>query len=88
MVTSRSILPDDYAVLLDQLKQEVRGAQLRAHRHVNTELLRLYWRIGKAILDRQDAEGWGAKVIDQLALDLRAEFPDMTGLSRSNLKYI
>ena len=51
---------------------------------MNTELLRLYWRIGKAILDRQDAEGWGAKVIDQLAIDLRAEFPDMTGLSRSN----
>jgi len=88
MVTSRSILPDDYAVLLDQLKQEVRGAQFRAHRQVNTELLRLYWRIGKTILDRQDAEGWGAKVLDRLAADLRAEFPDMTGLSRSNLHYM
>ncbi len=55
---------------------------------MNTELLRLYWRIGKAILDRQEAEGWGAKVLDRLAVDLRAEFPDMTGLSRSNLHYM
>lgn len=88
MVTSRSILPDDYAVVLDQLKKEVRGAQLRAHRHVNTELLRLYWSIGKAILDRQQVRGWGAKVVEQLAVDLRAEFPDVTGLSRSNLHYM
>jgi predicted nuclease of restriction endonuclease-like (RecB) superfamily len=88
MTTSRSILPDDYTALLDELKSEVRRAQIRAHRQVNTELLRLYWRIGKAILDRQDAEGWGAKVIDRLAADLRAEFPDMSGLSRSNLHYM
>jgi predicted nuclease of restriction endonuclease-like (RecB) superfamily len=48
-------------------------------------LLALYWRIGDAIRVRQEAAGWGAKVIDQLAADLRAEFPEMTGLRRTNV---
>ena len=78
-------LPPDYAVLLADLKAQVRSAQLRAHRVVNTELLGLYWRIGDAIRVRQEAAGWGAKVIDQLAADLRAEFPEMTGLRRTNV---
>ncbi|RBY83556.1 DUF1016 domain-containing protein [Geodermatophilus sp. TF02-6] len=81
-------LPEDYAALLEQLKQQVRTARLRARRSVNTELLSLYWTIGRTILDRQQQQGWGAKVIDRLAADLRAEFPDMTGLSRSNLHYM
>jgi len=55
---------------------------------VNTELLTLYWRIGDAIRTRQEKAGWGAQVIDQLAGDLRAEFPEMTGLSRSNVYYM
>lgn len=55
---------------------------------VNTELLNLYWRIGRAILDRQSTEGWGTRVIDRLADDLRAEFPQMHGFSRSSLKYM
>ena len=63
-------------------------ARFRAHRLVNTELLGLYWEIGHTILDRQAAHGWGAKVIDRLAEDLRAEFPEMPGLSRSNLHYM
>ena len=78
-------LPPDCAALLADLKNQVRAAQLRAHRVVNTELLTLYWRIGDAIRTRQEKAGWGAKVIDQLAGDLRAEFPEMTGLSRSNV---
>ncbi len=55
---------------------------------VNTAVLNLYWRIGRAILDRQGAEGWGTRVIDRLADDLRAEFPQMRGFSRSSLKYM
>ena len=77
-----------YAALLTSLKAEVRSAQLRAHRVVNTELLTLYWTIGRAILERQAAEGWGAGVIDRLADDLRAEFPGMRGFSRRNLRYM
>lgn len=81
-------LPAGYAQVLNQIKDEVRSARVRAQRVVNTELLRLYWTIGRTILDQQAAEGWGAKVIDRLAEDLRREFPDMTGLSRSNLHYM
>ena len=54
----------------------------------NGEQIRLYHDIGREILDRQSRQGWGAKVIDRLSADLRAEFPDMKGLSASNLKYM
>ena len=81
-------VPTGYAEVVAALKAEVRAAQLRAHRVVNTELLRLYWTIGDRILGQQRAEGWGTRVVDRLADDLRAEFPDMRGLSRSNLKYM
>jgi len=81
-------VPEGYPQLLEQLKTQVRQARIRASRVVNTELLTLYWDLGRAILDRQETEGWGTKVIDRLAVDLRAAFPEMRGLSRSNLKYM
>ncbi|HEX7120174.1 MAG TPA: PDDEXK nuclease domain-containing protein [Longimicrobiales bacterium] len=77
-----------YGELLEDLKTRIREAQIRATLAVNRELLSLYWQIGREILVRQDEEGWGAKVIDRLAADLRREFPEMTGLSRTNLKYM
>ena len=49
---------------------------------------RLYWSIGKAILEKQEKEGWGAKVIDRLAQDLKDAFPDMSGFSARNIKYM
>lgn len=55
---------------------------------VNHELVVTYWHIGRAILDRQDAEGYGAKVIDRLSADLKATFPDTKGFSARNLKYM
>ncbi|GGU46128.1 PDDEXK nuclease domain-containing protein [Nocardioides albus] len=81
-------LPEGYAEVLAELKERVRSSRHRAVRKVNTELLELYWDIGRTILARQTLGGWGAKVIDRLAKDLRAEFPGMTGLSRSNLHYM
>ena len=63
-------------------------AQVRAAAAVNQELVPLYWGIGKEILARRSVEGWGAKVIDQLAAHLRRSFPDMKGLSPRNLKYM
>lgn len=83
-----SVAPAGYAELLAAVKEQVRTARLRAHRVVNTELLQLYWAIGHVILERQAAEGWGTRVIDRLAQDLRAEFTDMRGLSRTNLHYM
>ncbi|MGI8681417.1 MAG: DUF1016 N-terminal domain-containing protein [Mycobacteriales bacterium] len=70
-----------YPQLLDELKRAVRTARLRAHQAANTELIGLYWRLGSAVAGRQQEQGWGGKVIDRLAADLR-------GLSRSNLFYM
>ena len=81
-------LPTGYAQVLTDLKDQVRSAQLRAHRTVNTELLHLYWHIGATITRQQEEEGWGGGVIERLAADLRREFPEMRGLSRSNLYYM
>ena len=75
-----SALPSGYGPLLADLK-----ARVRATLSVNRELILLYWSIGKDILHCQQTEGWGAKVVERLAGDLRAEFPEMRGLSRSNL---
>ena len=87
-MVSTPILPDDYPELLELLKREIGAARTRAALAVNHELIALYWRIGREILAREEREGWGAKVIDRLAIDLRQEFPAMTGLSRTNLKYM
>ncbi len=81
-------LPADYATLLATIKERVRTAQLRAGLAANQEMLSLYWEIGRLILDRQQAEGWGTKVIDRLAQDLQNEFPGQQGFSPRNLKYM
>jgi predicted nuclease of restriction endonuclease-like (RecB) superfamily len=85
---SEPLIPTEYASFLGSLKERIRTARVRAALSVNRELVMLYWEIGREILARQATEGWGAKVIDRLAADLRAEFPDMKGLSRSNLLYM
>jgi predicted nuclease of restriction endonuclease-like (RecB) superfamily len=77
-----------YQDLLAHLKNQIRTAQVRAAVAVNQELILLYWGIGKEILERQATEGWGTKVVDRLARDLRSEFPEMKGLSRTNLLYM
>ncbi len=81
-------LPAGYAELLESLKARIRQAQVRAALSVNRELVLLYWHIGREILQRQRQEGWGAKVIDRLAMDLGREFPEMKGFSPRNLKYM
>ena len=86
--SARDLEPDGYADLLAELKGRVRATQFRAARAANTEVLRLYWSIGRDILDRQEVAGWGAKVVTRLAADLQREFPDQTGWSRSNLLYM
>jgi predicted nuclease of restriction endonuclease-like (RecB) superfamily len=61
---------------------------LKAIVAVNRELILLYWRIGRDILERQAQQGWGAKVVEQLATDLHKDFPQMRGFSQRNLKYM
>jgi predicted nuclease of restriction endonuclease-like (RecB) superfamily len=79
---------EGYDDLLRALKNRIREAQVRAAQSVNRELILLYWRIGRDLLARQQRLGWGAKVIQRLAGDLRREFPDFRGLSTRNLRYM
>jgi predicted nuclease of restriction endonuclease-like (RecB) superfamily len=83
-----TMLPSDYPSLLEHLKTQIRQARTRAALAVNRELIVLYWQIGQAILERQDRAAWGDKVLEQLSKDLRLEFPDMQGFSKTNLKYM
>jgi len=80
--------PQGYADWLIELKDRIHNSQQRATLAVNRELVLLYWQIGRDILARQAEQGWGAKVIERLALDLRAAFPEMKGFSPRNLKYM
>lgn len=77
-----------YDDFLHDLKDRIRTAQVRAALSVNQELVLLYWQIGRDILQRQQQQGWGAKVIDRLSADLRQAFPEMKGFSPRNLKYM
>jgi len=80
--------PAGYSDWLTDLKGRIHAAQQRATLAVNRELVLLYWQIGHDILTRQAEQGWGSKVIDRLAQDLRAAFPRMKGFSPRNLKYM
>lgn len=88
MATNDPLVTYGYAQFLDELKEQVRSSRARVRRVVNTSLIDLYWKIGHRILDEQERQGWGSAVISRLADDLRREFPEMTGLSRSNLHYM
>lgn len=81
-------IPAGYADWLAAVTGRVQAARARAALAVNAEQIALYHELGREILDRQERLGWGAKVIDRLSADLRAAFPDMRGLSTSNLKYM
>jgi predicted nuclease of restriction endonuclease-like (RecB) superfamily len=80
--------PEGYGEWLIELKTRIHHARQRAALAVNHELVLVYWQIGHDILQRQTREGWGTKVIDRLARDLRMAFPDMKGFSSRNLKYM
>jgi predicted nuclease of restriction endonuclease-like (RecB) superfamily len=84
-VVGGAVLPSDYTAFLADLKTRVRSAQLKAAVAVNAEMIRLYWDIGLAIVQRQGAAGWGAKVIERLGVDLQTEFPGQSGFSRQNI---
>ena len=72
-----TLIPSDYGAFLTAVKERVRTAQYAALKAVNTELVGLYWDIGRMIVERQSGETWGKAVVLQLAVDLQAEFPDL-----------
>jgi predicted nuclease of restriction endonuclease-like (RecB) superfamily len=80
--------PVDYAQLLAEVKERVRSAQYAALKAVNTELVGLYWDLGRMIVERQEQAGWGKSVVERLSQDLRREFPGVAGFSVQNLWYM
>lgn len=84
----KSELPSGYGATLQELTGLIRETRLRAVLSANAAMIELYWGVGRTILERQAREGWGAKVIDRLSADLREAFPDMSGLSSRNLRYM
>lgn len=84
----KMLIDKKYNKLFLELKTRVTAARYRAAVKVNNELIILYHYIGNIILQSQEKEGWGAKIIDQLSRDLRNEFPEMRGFSTRNLKYM
>ncbi len=77
-----------YKKLLSELKTKIRSCQIKAMTQVNSELILLYCNMGKDIDNRFKKEGWGAKVIDRLSKDLKNSFPEMSGFSPRNLRYM
>lgn len=71
----------DYKGLLIEVIGRIQTVGLQARRAVNRELVMLYWDIGRGIVEKQQTAGWGEAVVERLAADLRAEFPDMRGFS-------
>jgi predicted nuclease of restriction endonuclease-like (RecB) superfamily len=83
--TNLSADSDDYQHLLGEIQQRIRSAQYQALKAVNQELITLYWDIGRLIVERQQVAGWGKAIVQQLASDICAEFPGITGFSAANL---
>ncbi len=81
-------MPESYHAFINDVKQRVAQQRLKTILSANAEMILMYWDIGKSILEKQENEGWGAKVIDRLSTDLKKEFPAMKGFSPRNLKYM
>jgi len=88
MADTRLTIPTEYGPFLEDLKERIRTAQVRAAVSVNSELVLLYWNIGRRILAAQETEGYGTKIIPKLAADLTKAFPEMKGFSSRNLDYM
>lgn len=82
------LIKGDYTVLLGEIKDHIRSSQYEALRAVNKHLISLYWDIGRLIVERQEARGWGLSIVDQLAADVQQEFPGIQGFSARNLRYM
>jgi len=78
-------LDNEYKSWITSLKERIQTAQIKAAIAVNEELIALYWEIGKSIVEKQEQNRWGAKIIEQVAKDLHHELPDTNGFSRTNL---
>ena len=77
-----------YGNLLNDIKIRIRQAQLKATLSINAGMITMYWDIGKMLYERQQQEGWGARVIPRLAKDISNELPEIKGFSERNIKFM
>lgn len=77
-----------YSEFLSEIKSRIIKSRYQASRVVNTELIKLYWNIGKSLLEKRLVESWGAKILEKVSNDLSSSFPEMRGFSVRNLKYM
>lgn len=77
-----------YTSWLRELKEKIRSVQVKAALAASRELILFYWELGEDISQKLSETHWGSKIIDQLSKDLRSEFPDIQGFSRTNIYYI
>ena len=83
-----SEMSDAYLKFIEEVKSEIRKQRISVVLNANSSMICLYWNIGRAILKKQEEEGWGAKIIDRMAKDLKDAFPEMSGFSPRNIKYM
>jgi predicted nuclease of restriction endonuclease-like (RecB) superfamily len=82
---SKININNEYKLWLTELKNKIQQSQIKASISVNSEMILLYWDLGKQIVEKQQNAKWGTGFIEQLSNDLKTDFPDMKGFSRSNL---
>lgn len=87
-VRKTAVSTANYTKFITSLKIKIHSAQVKGAIAVNKELIKLYWDIGKDIVEKQEQEGWGSKVLERVAKDLQNEFPGVEGFSRSNIFYV
>lgn len=85
---NNTLLPNGYTQWRKDIEQLIDTAKLHTALNVNVGTLTLYWNIGKSILQKQEREGWGKQVIEQLSKDLISRYPDDRGYSVRNLRYM
>lgn len=88
IASNLSEMSDSYLDFIEEIKKEIENQRLNVVLNANSSMICLYWNIGKAVLQKQKEEGWGAKVIDRMAKDIKEAFPDMSGFSPRNIKYM
>lgn len=81
-------MSDSYLQFIEEIKKEIQKQRVPVVMNANTSMICLYWYIGRAILKKQEEEGWGTKVIDRMSKDLKIAFPEMLGFSPRNIKYM
>ncbi len=82
------LITNEYQDFITSIKQNIQDTRIKTIRTVNSELINLYLNLGKQISDKQNQAKWGDDLITQIEIDLRLEYPEMTGFSKRNLSYM